>query len=242
MADDPVLHLHSKGPSVVTLKKLLYDAGYRNFSSTEDGKQSDNRFNDYYGVFTRDAVKRFQRENGLPTDGAVGPKTWAKLRNDAVQDPKTASRMSEKGLAMLMREEGFVPYAYNDPAGHATFGVGHLIHLGRVTAADQRKWGTRGNPKSRDFVMDVLRNDIKKYESAVNAAVKVGMSQKMFDACVSLCFNIGTGGFAGSTVVKRLNAGDRAGAANAFLLWDQPSMLRPRRQRERALFLGGDYS
>lgn len=231
---DPVLRINSSGEAVVTLKKLLYDNGYRDFSSTPDGKPSDNRYNDWFGVYTEAAVKRFQRDVGMSPDGVVGPTTWGKLRGDV-------NSLSDAGLNFILGEEGFVPYAYNDPAGHATFGVGHLIHLGNVTAADRAKWGTRSNPKSRAFVLDVFKADLKKYVDAVNAAVKVDKSQKMEDAMVSLAFNIGTGGFASSSVVRRLNAGDRDGAANAFLLWDNPSMLRKRRERERALFLGGSY-
>jgi GH24 family phage-related lysozyme (muramidase) len=172
-----------------------------------------------------------------------------KLRKQQVADAKKviarhtpmAQHMSTRGLEMLIREEGSIPYAYNDPAGHATFGVGHLIHYGPVTAADQRKWGTRSHPKT-SLVLPTLKKDIKKYESAVRKAVKVPLKQHEFDALVSLCFNIGTGGFSSSTVVHRLNAGDKRGAADAILMWDNPSMLRPRRERERRLFLTGRYS
>lgn len=232
--DDRVLRINSYGDAVVVLKKLLYDNGYRDFSSTPDGQPSDNRYNDWFGVYTEAAVKRFQRDHGMSPDGVVGPTTWANLRGDA-------NRLSKAGLEFILAEEGYVPYAYNDPAGHATFGVGHLIHLGNVTAADRAKWGTRANPKSREFVLGVFEDDLQKYVNAVNAAVKVEKSQKMEDAMVSLAFNIGTGGFASSSVVKRLNADDRRGAAEAFMLWDNPSILRPRRARERALFLGGSY-
>jgi lysozyme len=58
---------------------------------------------------------------------------------------------------------------------------------------------------------------------------------------LSLCFNVGTGGFRSSTVVKRLNGGDFAGAADAILMWSKPSILVPRRRRERELFLNGTY-
>jgi lysozyme len=42
-------------------------------------------------------------------------------------------------------------------------------------------------------------------------------------------------------VVKRINAGDFRGAADAILMWDKPSTLIPRRRRERELFLNGTY-
>jgi lysozyme len=42
-------------------------------------------------------------------------------------------------------------------------------------------------------------------------------------------------------MVKRINAGDFRGAADAILMWNKPSILIPRRRRERELFLNGTY-
>jgi len=70
--------------------------------------------------------------------------------------------------------------------------------------------------------------------------VKYPISQHAFDACVSLAFNIGTNGFMGSTVVHKINEGDMAGAADAFLMWDRPPDLIRRRQAERAQFMTPD--
>jgi lysozyme len=148
-----------------------------------------------------------------------------------------ATRMSKQGLEFLIREEGFVPYAYNDSRNNATFGVGHLLHLGPVTPADRREWGTRRNPKSREFVLEVLERDVASFTEVVLDAVRVRLSANELDALDSLAFNIGPGAFRASTVVKRLNAGDRAEAADAILMWRIPAELIPRRHRERALFL-----
>jgi hypothetical protein len=57
-----ILRLHSTGPDVVTLQRLL-------------GVPADGVF----GHQTLDAVRRFQRESGLLVDGQVGPLTWAAL-------------------------------------------------------------------------------------------------------------------------------------------------------------------
>lgn len=151
---------------------------------------------------------------------------------------RPATKMSKAGVEFLVREEGLVPHAYNDSEGHATFGVGHLIHLGPVTEADRREWGTPTNPKTRAFALRVFRRDLKSYEATVREAVRVPLQAHEFDALVSLCFNIGRAGFRESTVVKRLNAGRRRAAADAFLMWDKPAVLKPRRERERNLFLG----
>ena len=144
--------------------------------------------------------------------------------------------MSANGLAFLSNEEGLRTEPYNDSAGHATIGVGHLIHRGPVTAADRARF--RGF--TRADAVALLRQDVSSRERAVDRLVHVGLSQNEFDALVSLVFNIGEGeaGFAGSTVRRKLNGGDRRGAADAFLMWKVggPGLIF-RRRRERALFL-----
>lgn len=61
----------SKGPSVVRLKKLLYDKGYRDFGS---------RYNPLFNAATQAAVKRLQRKHDLRGDGIVGAQTWRLLK------------------------------------------------------------------------------------------------------------------------------------------------------------------
>ena len=73
---DPVLKYRSSGPSVIKLKRLLYAKGIRNFS----GKSNSSRYVPYFGKYTKDAVARFQRKNGMRADGVVGPATWRALR------------------------------------------------------------------------------------------------------------------------------------------------------------------
>jgi len=72
----------------------------------------------------------------------------------------------------------------------------------------------------------------------------VPLSQLQFDALVSLAYNIGTQAFRESTLLKRLNTHDYAGAANEFLRWNKAGGqvlegLRRRREAERAMFLSG---
>ena len=150
--------------------------------------------------------------------------------------------MSDRGLEFLVREEGVRRYAYNDSQNNATFGVGHLIHLGPVNDSDRRRWGTPNNPKSMAFVYETLQNDLVRFESAVREATNKKIKKAhQFDACTSLAFNIGTGGFTDSPVARHIRNGHLHAAADAFLLWDNPPELRPRRERERKLFLTGHY-
>ena len=69
---------------------------------------------------------------------------------------------------------------------------------------------------------------------AVLAAVAVDIGQNELDALVMLRCDLGARAFARSTVVRRLNAGARRAAADAFLLCGGHA---PRRRRQRALFL-----
>lgn len=84
---------------------------------------------------------------------------------------------------------------------------------------------------------------IQKDERGIKACVTAPLHQYEYDAAVSLAYNIGTKAFCGSTVVKRFNSGDYAGACDAFLMWNkfQGKELRGltlRRERERATCLG----
>ena len=63
--------------------------------------------------------------------------------------------------------------------------------------------------------------DVQKYEGAIKRCVTVPLHQHEYDAYVSLAYNIGPGAFCGSTLVKRLNAGDYPGACQQILVWDK---------------------
>jgi hypothetical protein len=74
---DPILRQGQTGPSVVRLKKLLYNHGMREFSTGA----SSNRYDPYFSKWTKAAVQRFQRANKLGADGIVGAATWRALRS-----------------------------------------------------------------------------------------------------------------------------------------------------------------
>ena len=138
--------------------------------------------------------------------------------------------IAKSTLDFITKEEGARNKAYKDSKGLWTIGVGHLIksdeqHLITATLTD-------------DQVEELLRSDLKWCSEAVETSVKVPLQQHQFDALYSLCFNIGGTNFAKSTVVKKINANDMQGAADAILMWNKPEVLVNRRKRERALFLG----
>lgn len=106
-----------------------------------------------------------------------------------------------------------------------------------------------GNPvKMGDTVtpqraMELLQHDTSKFGKAVLKCAPVPMYQHEYDAFVSLTFNIGDGAFCRSTIAKRLNAFDYAGACKGILAWDKfkgkPLRgLTNRRQAEYKMCMG----
>ena len=85
--------------------------------------------------------------------------------------------------------------------------------------------------------------DVQKFEGALKQCVTVPLSQNEYDSLTSLSYNIGSGAFCGSTLVRKLNAGDYAGACLEIKRWDkfQGKPLRGltvRRQREYTECMG----
>jgi lysozyme len=62
--------------------------------------------------------------------------------------------------------------------------------------------------------------DVQKFEGALKQCVKVPLHQHEYDAYISLSYNIGSGAFCKSTLVRKLNAQDYAGACQEILRWD----------------------
>ena len=91
----------------------------------------------------------------------------------------------------------------------------------------------------------MLAEDLARFEAIVSTHTK-GLNQYQFGACVSLCYNIGQGNFATSSVVRFIKDKKLDAAADAFLLWNKATVngkrvelagLTKRRKAERELFL-----
>lgn len=148
-------------------------------------------------------------------------------------------KTSVQGRALIEQREGIVLSAYQDSAGVWTIGAGHTSAAGAPKV-------TPGMKITAAEASEILSRDLIVFEKAVNSSVKVALNQNEFDALVSLAFNIGAGAFKNSTLVKRLNAGDRQAAADQFLVWNKITVngqkktlqgLVNRRQAERKQFL-----
>lgn len=101
----------------------------------------------------------------------------------------------------------------------------------------------RGDTITPERALMRLLQDADKFSEGVKKCANVPMYQYEFDAYLSLSYNIGTGAFCSSTLVKKLKAYDYVGACKEILRWDkfkgQPlAGLTHRRQREYKLCMG----
>jgi lysozyme len=137
---------------------------------------------------------------------------------------------SAKGLALTKSFEGLYLEAYQDCAGIWTIGYGHT---GAGICA--------GQSISEERAAALLEADLAEAVACVNRVVQIPVTQNQFDAMVDFCFNAGRGNFVQSTLLRKLNRGDAAGAAAQFGLWVHaagkviPGLMR-RRNAEAALF------
>ena len=145
-------------------------------------------------------------------------------------------RISEKGLAMIEKFEGCLLKASNKLDGVWIIGYGQT---GRYYGKRVRRGMTTTKAEAHAWLRD---HSIKTYEDAVTQAVKVPLNQNQFDALVSFTYNVGVGALKQSTALRKLNAGDYAGAADALTMWTKcrrkvlAGLVR-RRKEERTLFL-----
>lgn len=158
---------------------------------------------------------------------------------DALADSFGIARMdarktSPAGRNLIREFEGERLTAYPDPATGGdpwTIGVGH-------TGPDV----TKGLVITKELSDRLLSDDLGRFEGGVNK-LALKTTQAQFDALVSFAFNVGLGNLTSSTLLKKHNAGDYAGAQAEFAKWNKaagkvmPGLTR-RRSAEAALYGG----
>lgn len=143
-------------------------------------------------------------------------------------------QISDNGIALLKEFEGCVLTAYPDPgSGGDPWTIGYGTTKGVVP----------GMTITKEEAEALLREDLAKFETAVENAVKVPLTQNQFDALVSFTYNVGEGALTSSTLLRLLNGGDYGAAAVQFDRWNRgpngpmPGLIR-RRAAERRMFQG----
>ena len=142
--------------------------------------------------------------------------------------------MTEEGLAMIRRFEGFRGAAYRCPAGVWTIGYGHTSNAGPPRVGP-------GMTMSEAEARRVLADDVERFATGVRAALVREVSPEQFSALVSFAFNVGMGAFRSSSVLRAVNAGDFGAVPDRLALWVKargrtlPGLVR-RRAAEAEMF------
>ncbi|MGX7004124.1 lysozyme [Caballeronia sp. KNU42] len=173
-------------------------------------------------------------------------------------------KYSEQGMALTQDAETLYLFAYPDPASPLATELqrrglwqstlrGQPIPASLLTLSGAPwtgGWGHTGPEMrygmtfSREQAVAWLRQDVASAEATVKRLVRVELNQEEYDALVDLVFNIGSGAFDSSTMLRKLNAGDTEGAIAEFARWNKAggvvlAGLAKRREADRVLFLLG---
>ena len=132
------------------------------------------------------------------------------------------TQMSKEGKERLSEWEGVELNVYRDVADLPTIGVGHLLTRDELTSG---KIFIRGelikyaDGLTRKQVIDLLGQDLRRFEEVINERVRVDLKQTQFDALVSFSFNVGGYAFRNSTLLKLLNQGKYNEVPNQLRRW-----------------------
>jgi GH24 family phage-related lysozyme (muramidase) len=204
-----ILAVGAQGRDVVECQQRLNAHG---FECQADGD---------FGPVTEATVAAFQNARDLISDSIVGPTTWGALDREPEQPhpapvpaPATSTgrrttgelRLSSQGASLLANFEGRSNVLYNDPAGHCTIGIGHLVHEGPICGCDAETPFMDGLTDEQCYQL-FLEMDVPRYEQPVREYVTVPLFPSEFDALISFTYNVGASAFGDSTLLRLLNMG-----------------------------------
>jgi GH24 family phage-related lysozyme (muramidase) len=187
-------------------------------------------------------------EKPVPPKDEEEPQRPRDEQRSTDEEPETRGgplTLSRPGAAFIARFEGCVLKQYNDPVGHCTIGIGHLIHHGHCNGTEPREFR---NGITTERAVALLQQDARRILDAIRRHVRVALRQHEVDALCSWGFNCGVGVFQTSTLVRKLNAGDRGAVPGELAKWSKAGnpprtlagLLR-RRKAEGKLFAHGRY-
>ncbi len=119
--------------------------------------------------------------------------------------------VTEAGLNLIKRFEGFSSTIYICPAGYPTIGYGHVV------LAHEREQFALGITQAE--ATELLRKDVRIAERAVLRLISVPLTDGQFDALVSFTFNLGAGALQRSTLRRKVNRGEHEGIPSALMKW-----------------------
>jgi len=147
------------------------------------------------------------------------------------------TKLDANGIAMMIGFEGCVLHPYRDQVGIPTIGIGCTYYENgvKVTMNDPTITQERAN--------ELFTNVSTVYSNPIHFWTVPILTQNQFNGLFSFCYNIGTGGFKNSSVLRLVNQNitdERLKAA--FLLWDKADGavledLAERRTKEYEIYI-----
>jgi len=119
--------------------------------------------------------------------------------------------ITQEGLDLIKRFEGFSPTIYTCPAGYPTIGYGHVVR------GDERDRFADGIDEGE--ARDLLQRDVRWAERGVLRLIDVPLTDGQFDALVSFTFNLGTGALQRSTLRRKVNREEHDKVPSEFMRW-----------------------
>lgn len=138
---------------------------------------------------------------------------------------------------LVKQFEGFSASAYIDTSGLPVVGYGQTKINGRTVSIGQSITQAQADI--------ALKQELDHIQKLVQSHVQVKLNPHQLGALTSLVYNAGTRVITNSTLIRKLNAGDYAGAANEFPRWNKANQggilvafpgLTKRRLAEQKLF------
>lgn len=123
-------------------------------------------------------------------------------------------RISDKGKSQIKLNEGCRLKSYQDKKGVWTIGYGHT------------KGVTAGMQCTQEQAEAWFNDDIEVFADVISKHIKVHLLQHQYDALLDFAFNVGESQFKTSTLLKLVNQGDFANAAEEFSKWRYITLIK----------------
>lgn len=132
---------------------------------------------------------------------------WPKSRGGSAAAGGLAAVLAI-AVPIVANFEGLYTYVYRDPVGVLTYCYGETENIPAK--------GTRFTPQE---CADLLKAKLPRYDAEMMACVKVPITDKMRAAFLSFSYNVGTGAFCKSTLVRLLNQQKYREACDQLTRW-----------------------
>jgi GH24 family phage-related lysozyme (muramidase) len=220
------------------------DGTFLTITDPARGNQYEEKFADFLRKYEEEVLT-----SGASWNGRIQivhwPQAAASLTKSFSNERTRTWSVSTNGVAMIKRFEGFRGNLYNDPVGHCSVGYGELVHRGNCNGDASEQPYQNGITEER--ATELLRQRLNDFQRLINDTVTVELNQNQYDALVSFSYNVGSGNFRQSTLLRLLNQGNYGAVPTELRKWtkgrvngqlvDLPGLVN-RRNEEAALFAG----